>query len=111
MRTFRLNEIINKHGQPIYNLSNDDTLSDYQRYRDSDLFSVKNKEYIINLEINPLTCVVLYNSSTHNEMSGYYLMIFDDNQELIKNTFPECLMNDNTYQSVEEVMHDLGYID
>lgn len=110
MKTFTLDEIINKHNQPINHFSKELANTELEKYKNSSFRTKSDKEFTFNGKNGKLTCIRFYNGSDHKEMTGYYLMVFNDKEELIENTFPSVKLFDKTKDSVEEVLHDLNLI-
>lgn len=110
MRLYSKNEIVNKHGKPIYHFSRSVGKTELEKFKNSTIYDKKCEEYIIQGKNDILTCIVDYNDSEHSEQCGYYMKVFNSLGELIEDTFPGIELYDNDNQSVRELLSDLDLL-
>lgn len=104
------NEIMNKHGKPIYYFSRSAGNTELEKFKNSYIFNKDSKEYNIQSKNDTLTCIVDYNDSEHEENCGYFMKVFNSLGELIEDTFPGFELEDDSQISAEEVLQDLGLL-
>ena len=110
MKLYNRNEIINKFGKPIYYFSNSIGNTDLEKFKNSFIFNSNITEYKIESDTNMLSCFVDYNESEHSENCGYFMKVFNETGEMVEDTFPSYELMDNSKESVEEVLSDLGFL-
>lgn len=107
---FGRNEIMNKHGKPIYYFSRSAGNTELEKFKNSSIFNGDSKEYNIQGKNDTLTCIVDYNDSEHEENCGYFMKVFNSLGELIEDTFPGFELQDDSEISAKEVLQDLGLL-
>jgi hypothetical protein len=111
MRLFKKEELFNKHGQMIVYFANAEGNNDLEKYRNSFIRSDDDIEYTIQGKNELLTCIVRYNQTSHGgEDDGHYALIFNSLGELILDSFPGCVLYDETIDSLKEFLGDEGLI-
>ena len=107
MRLFTKEELFNKHGKGIMHFSNANGNTELEKYKNSFVRSGTDIEYTIQGKNELLTCIVRYNQTSHGgEDDGYYALVFNSLGELILDSFPGCMLYDETIDSVKEFLGD-----
>lgn len=107
MKTFTRNEIINKHGKFIPYFSKSNGSTELEKFKNSFVYNSTDSIYeVTNSKGVKLTCVARFNGSSHQEDNGYFMMVFNDQGELIEDTFPGCMLHDNSLESIEQLLTD-----
>jgi hypothetical protein len=110
MHLYNKNEIVNKHGKPIYYFSRSKGNTELEKFKNSTIYDKNDSEYIIQGKNDLLTCIVNYNESEHSENCGYFMKVFNSLGELIEDTFQGLELYDDTKASVEEILIDLDLL-
>jgi hypothetical protein len=110
MRLYSKNEIVNKHGKPIYHFSRSVGKTELEKFKNSTIYDKKCEEYTIQGKNDILTCIVDYNDSEHSEHCGYYMKVFNSLGELIEDTFPSTELYDSGDQAVKELLIELNLL-
>jgi len=109
MELFSKDEIINKHGKPVYYFSKSIGNTDLEKFKNSYLFNDKIIEYTIQGKNDIYACFVEYNRSEHRENCGWFMKVFNTAGELIEDTFPKAKLHNKSQKSAEEVLVSLGF--
>lgn len=114
MKTFNISEIINSHGQPIYNTVNESGNTDLDKtlnyYKNN---QIKHTLYnnITDKNNDIIHCLVWYNKSEHKENRGYFVDIFNSIGEKIEMSFRGGIqLHQDDLMSLQEVLTDLDYL-
>ena len=110
MKTYSRNEIMNKWGKPIYYFSKSPGNTDLEKFKNSFIYNQNSSEYIIQSKNDTFTCVVDYNDSENPDNCGYFMKVFNQLGELVEDTFASYELYDDSKESVEEVLVDLGLL-
>jgi hypothetical protein len=101
MKTFRLDEIVNKHGKHVSYFSKAEGRTDLEKFKNSFIYDKNCKEYVVEKNGDRLTCFVEYNETSDGSNDGWFAKVFNSNGELIEDSFPGLELEDSSLEALE----------
>lgn len=101
MKTYRLDEIKNKHSKAIYYFSKAEGKTELEKFKNSFIYDKNCKEYVVEKNGDVLTCFIEYNETSDGSNDGWFVKVFNSNGELIEDSFPGIELEDDSLEALE----------